>query len=154
MGDNAEPILNPLELPTFMVENQYGTFGGWPHTTILLCQCSVETDSGELIPITDPPLMRFDNNQGGEHAEILMIEYLRGRLQKLKPAKLSMIVNYSPCETCSDAIVEFMNPFSSVEIKFSNFYECYESRNVTGLRNLIGNGVQLSVFLEKMTGYG
>lgn len=156
MGDNARPTLTQGDLQDFMLENRYGVTGPgirWPQKTILLCKCIVETDSGELIQITDPPLKRFDN-QEGEHAEIVMIKYFRSRLPILKQGfkvKLSMIASYSPCKNCSDAIVEFMSQFkaSSVEIKFSNFYKCYESDNVTGLRNLIGNGVQLSVFSGK-----
>jgi cytidine deaminase len=146
-----------------MLKYQYGTYRyKWPKKTILLCQCSVETTSGEKYAVT--PLIRFNNIFKGNHAEEEMINYLENHTQSLLKlpgicnAKLSMILSYSPCNICSEAILEFKSNFKKftqcsleIEIKFSNIYNCYESQNshVKGLHELISGGVRLSVFCGK-----
>jgi hypothetical protein len=62
----------------FMLEYQYKThFDKWPHTTILLCQFSIETmRPGEFKAITN--WIRFNiNPTSKKHAEEEMIRYVR-----------------------------------------------------------------------------
>jgi hypothetical protein len=140
-----------------MQEYQYGThLDDLPHTTILLCQFSIETaENRDSKAVTH--WIRFNNYKTGteeeKHAETEMCSYLENILPRLPfflAAKLSIILSNSPCYYCSLAIINFKDkyPRCSIEIKFSNFYKCYnpKEKNVEGLLRLVREGIQLSVF--------
>jgi hypothetical protein len=101
------------------------------------------------------PLIRFNDIPDTCHAAEEMISHLSNHY--LPPSlydckiTLSMILSESPCKICSSAILKFKRCFKecSIEIKFSNFFNfeaTYLFPNVNGLRELLCNDVQLSVF--------
>jgi hypothetical protein len=142
----------------FIICSSYGKRGGyWPNRTILLSDLKVDCKTKD-IPILSETEEFFKEyrNKKGIHAEenflqgaskIIEKKELQGRQVNGINAKL--ILNYSPCWKCSDAIIEFIEvkERKGIEweftIQFTNLYRHFDYSNISGLQRLELNGVKL-----------
>lgn len=110
---------------------------------------------------------RVDNDSGGKHAEMKMLEKVEEVIQQqttkrkksLKELKLKIQLSYSPCSEdghkCADKLIEFKNKMKNKQIyvdiliDFANFYKYYQAEFRNGLINMVVVGIKLGVFNGK-----
>jgi hypothetical protein len=161
----------------FIIRSPYGTNkpDQYPYglgSCVILCE--ILCINADDVPL-DPIYKVFRNEQHPNHAETLLLEWLRTDqssevIRTAKKVCIKTYQNYSPCNTvgvqCADEIITYMNEMENNEhneeitmtITFANFYRTvvYENNDqVTadthreGLRNLQSHlGVTLALLGE------
>ncbi|VDI53525.1 Hypothetical predicted protein, partial [Mytilus galloprovincialis] len=103
------------------------------------------------------------------HAELIMIEQLREIRQYQSIHRIEVILSYSPCRNCSDALCKFKEELygeknkgssgfptdlekgeaTEFKITFSNFFCHDDLENQGGLKNLLKGGIKLDIFTDE-----
>ncbi|KAK3096855.1 hypothetical protein FSP39_004948 [Pinctada imbricata] len=79
----------------------------WPGETRAVCVCYGETFT---------EIRKFKNIPTEEHAEELIIEHLMLYGTKRK-FKIKLFINYSPCESCSSLLYDFLTTHDNFQIR-------------------------------------
>lgn len=100
----------------------------WPHTTILLYKYSSNATKKKT-SIPEDTWIKVQNVQGGDHAEVMMIQELK-KIQKYLSEKnpetrsecngihsIEVIQSYSPCSKCSKVLGLLMDDLKKLIIK-------------------------------------
>ena len=129
---------------------RYGENDPWPNETILFYRLI-----GEDKLTSWKKISTFSKEPG--HVEIRMMQD-----EELIPSQLpgttytlEMVISYSPCRGCSDALIKFKSKFKSLQkdlritIRIGSFYRIsnpWDTYNMDGLLNLIKKNVVLKSF--------
>lgn len=142
----------------FIICSPYYQRGGyWPNRTILLSDLKVDGKTKDIPILSETEeFFKVYRNKKGIHAEenflqgaSKIIEKKELQERQVNGIKAKLILNYSPCWKCSDAIIEFIEGKERKGIEceflfqFANLYRHFDYSNISGLRRLELNGVKL-----------
>ena len=164
----------------FIIKHKYGENGwGWPRgigATIVLSNVKIYYTKRSRTSIKDCELTKnavYKNGGYQEHAEGYFLHDLNDEITtlekdgKVNKIQANLVQNYSPCNNysgdkksgCANDILKFIKGMKkkginfSLRIKFANFYLHQEESNRNGLRELLGNGVELELLRGEDAGW-
>lgn len=88
-------------------------------------------------------------NDDDHHAEINFFENYCEKIKSRtdKPCSVTWFLSWSPCHECSQYIIKFLEKYTHVtlDIRVSRLFRDSEEQNKTGLRDLVGHGIPISI---------
>ena len=126
------------ELECFLFSGNYGNLNAnWPHRTVMVFRSTINGTPGVYQVIHNDPQ--------NDHAEIIFINQVNIPPEATE-IEIEMFISYSPCNTCADALIVWINNLTmqvSIAIKFFSFYK-NETRGLILLSQV--DGITLDVF--------